>query len=251
MKNKKIITNDDLTIRRYSTGIIKLDTLLNGGLPIKNIVNINGPSGGGKTTIMLQIARNVITKYNKRVIYFDIDGGATYELIESLGAASLLYDDINNPDGKLFLLNVSTMEDIITIMDTFALDENTALIIIDTETSVTNKAVIEDDSLGTENNGTILKTTMWRRKAKTFKAIMRKSNATLILVSQCRYDNSKIKLKSAASLGIEYMRCGEISIKLISKSIENKMKISLRTSKGKILKSKHKITTDLVYGKGI
>ena len=246
-------SNQKKSIERYSTGINEFNALLNGGLPIKKIINVNGSSKVGKTTILLQISINIIRRYNKKVFYFDIDGGLTYELLDSFGGLHMLYNQDTNPNGKLFLLNVSTIQEIIRIVDKVTKDNNTALIIIDSETSVIDKSILRDKYLGSKKNGVDTKAKMWSNKAKTFKAIIRNSNASMITVSQARWNTSRKNpvLISSACNGIKYMSDGTISIKVNGKSTNNPLKISISTSSGYVLKSNYIINTELIYGKGI
>lgn len=68
---EKIVTNSPL------------DKLLGGGIEKRNITQIYGPPGSGKTNISLILAVNV-AKSGKRVVYIDSEGGISIDRIKQL-----------------------------------------------------------------------------------------------------------------------------------------------------------------------
>ncbi|KAF7989181.1 hypothetical protein HCN44_007491 [Aphidius gifuensis] len=56
---------------KLSTGIESLDNLLDGGICVGNIYEICGPSSAGKTQLCLNIAGNIVHKYEHEIIYID------------------------------------------------------------------------------------------------------------------------------------------------------------------------------------
>lgn len=64
-------------IGTWSTGSLKLDQNLNGGLPKGMMVEIYGPPGSGKSTLALRVA-SLILKEGKPVVYFDLERGLDY-----------------------------------------------------------------------------------------------------------------------------------------------------------------------------
>jgi len=71
--NKDMIENIDDRMNRCPTGIIGFDELCEGGL-LKNSVNfIQGNSGAGKTTFLLQFLYNGFMKYNENGLYVSFE----------------------------------------------------------------------------------------------------------------------------------------------------------------------------------
>jgi len=63
-----------------STGLLKLDNFLSGGIPNGVIVDIFGGNGTGKTQLLLQLSINSI-KNGGNVLYLDTTGGFRPERI--------------------------------------------------------------------------------------------------------------------------------------------------------------------------
>ena len=63
-----------------STGLLKLDNFLSGGIPNGIIVDIFGGNGTGKTQLLLQLSINSI-KNGGNVLYLDTTGGFRPERI--------------------------------------------------------------------------------------------------------------------------------------------------------------------------
>lgn len=204
--------SQDINIKKYQTGILPLDTLLDGGLPESKIMNFGTKSGDGITTIMLQICKNIIQTYDKNALFIDVDGGVTRDLLHSMGMLDMLYDPKTNPEGRLLLFSTAVMSDIIAIMDEYAKNSDVALVIIDTATQVINRKMITNNDLGTSKNQRGGNAIIWNKKAKTFKAIMKQSNASLIITHQARINHSGFHpiLQIARPNGCKYMASIEL-----------------------------------------
>jgi RecA/RadA recombinase len=202
-------TLEDGTIKtpRYETGIIMFDLLLNGGLPKGRAIAIGAEYGAGKTTLLIQACGNVIERYNKKVYYIDVEGGATYELFEAMGFANLLYNPKTNPDGKLYLLSIKTIQDISKIVKRVAEDPETAVIVIDSATQVTDQLAIDDELLGTGKNDVGLNARMWSKVTRPMNAIINESEACLLIVHQARVNLAGFmpKIESASGNALKHL----------------------------------------------
>lgn len=78
------------------TGVIALDLVLGGNLPKGKIIELNGESMAGKTTLALYVASKVV-KQGRKVLYIDIERGITDDLLDTMGLTP--YKD------KLFFLD--------------------------------------------------------------------------------------------------------------------------------------------------
>ena len=80
-----------------STGIKKLDNLLDGGIKSGIITDIYGPSGTGKTQLAMQISINSLQNGGK-ILFLDTSGGfrpeRMLEIIKSKGLDSTLLDNV-------------------------------------------------------------------------------------------------------------------------------------------------------------
>lgn len=73
MKSTKITSNKNLTLKRIQTGIEKLDSLIEGGLPEFSSTALVAKAGCGKTIFSLHYLVAGATQYNEKGIYFSFE----------------------------------------------------------------------------------------------------------------------------------------------------------------------------------
>lgn len=81
------------------TGVIALDLVLGGTLPKGKIIELNGDSQVGKSTLALYVASKIV-KQGRKVWYIDIERGITTGMTDIMGLTPYL--------GNLFLLDQET-----------------------------------------------------------------------------------------------------------------------------------------------
>ena len=186
---------------RWETGIIMFDKLLNGGLPKGATIAVGAEPGVGKTTLLIQALCNISERYNKKTYYIDVEGGATYELIASMGFSDLLWHPKDNPTGLFYLLSAETIQDIAKLIKHLTKDPDTAAIVIDSDTSVVDGNALEDEELGMGKGYAAGDARMWSRASKPIGALIKKSNACLLIIHQARVDLSGFMPKTVATGG--------------------------------------------------
>jgi len=259
-------TLEDGTIKtaRYETGIIMFDLLLNGGLPKGRAIAVGAEPGVGKTTLLIQACGNIVERYNKKAYYLDVEGGATYELFEAMGFANLLYNPNTNPDGKLYLLSVKTIQDISRIIKKVAPDEETAVIVIDSDTQVTDQLAIDDEILGTGNNAVGSNARMWSKASRPLNAIISSSNASLLVVHQARVNLTGFmpKIESAGGNALKHLVSvevwgkrkawigpGNVWVKKRQEAIGSYVKLT--TEKNRLTKPFATVELPIFFGRGV
>ena len=263
---RKPETLEDGTIKteRYETDILMLDILLNGGLPKGRAIGFGAEWGVGKTTMLIQACGNIVEKYDKKVYYIDVEGGATYELFEAMGYADLLYDPETNPDGKFYLLSIETIQDIAKIIKQVSMDPDTAVIVIDSDTHVVDGLALEEDDLGTSNKAVGVDARMWSKAAKPIGAVIKKSNACLVIVHQARVDISgfRPRITSTGGNAIKHLATVEVWGKRKSwigegnALVKDKKEaigayVSLNTEKNRLAKPFSSVMVPVFFGKGV
>lgn len=88
--DKKVMGDfsEDGDTKVLSTGIIPLDIILGGGIPVGNYVSFVGDPGSGKSTLGIQIVAQFVKKYgptNCAYFYLDSEQCLTRERMEQLG----------------------------------------------------------------------------------------------------------------------------------------------------------------------
>ena len=120
-QNKFKQTNSKKVVaKKIKTGITGLDDILNGGIPIGNLVVVSGEPGAGKTIMCLQYLYRGITEYNEPGVYVSLEESPD-EIVKT--AAQFGWDMMSLvKQGKLAILTIelydfdklrNTIEDII------------------------------------------------------------------------------------------------------------------------------------------
>ncbi len=76
------------SVETVSTGSLSLDCQLGvGGLPVDRVIEIYGPTSGGKTSLALQIMRSYVEKYgyDRPPVFIDLEHTTGVDLITSMG----------------------------------------------------------------------------------------------------------------------------------------------------------------------
>jgi len=114
-----------------STGLLKLDNFLSGGIPNGVIVDIFGGNGTGKTQLLLQLSINSI-KNGGNVLYLDTTGGFRPERI--LEIQKKFNIDFNLLD-KITVSRITNTFEQINSIKNFQ-ENNFSLIVIDNVTDL-------------------------------------------------------------------------------------------------------------------
>jgi len=131
-----------------STGLLKLDNFLSGGIPNGIIVDIFGGNGTGKTQLLLQLSINSI-KNGGNVLYLDTTGGFRPERI--LEIQKKFNIDFNLLD-KITVSRITNTFEQINSIKNFQ-KNNFSLIVIDNVTDLfsyeykNNESIFEKNSL--------------------------------------------------------------------------------------------------------
>lgn len=131
-----------------STGLLKLDNFLSGGIPNGIIVDIFGGNGTGKTQLLLQLSINSI-KNGGNVLYLDTTGGFRPERILEIQKKSNI--DFNLLD-KITVSRITNTSEQINSIKNFQ-ENNFSLIVIDNVTDLfsyeykNNQSIFKKNSL--------------------------------------------------------------------------------------------------------
>ena len=130
-----------------STGLLKLDRFLSGGIPNGVIVDIFGGNGTGKTQLLLQLSINSI-KNGGKVLYLDTTGGFRPERILEIQKKSNV--DFNFLDKIIVSRITNTSEQINSIKN--LQENNFSLIVIDNITDLFSYEYKNNESIFKKNS---------------------------------------------------------------------------------------------------
>ncbi|MBD3313299.1 DNA repair and recombination protein RadB [Candidatus Woesearchaeota archaeon] len=114
-------------LKRISTGITALDSMLEGGYETDTISTIYGPAGSGKTNLCLLAMINVI-KSGKKVIFIDTEGSFSVARLKQLS------NDYKSIFERILLLKPMNFDEQKKVFDRLRqiTNEQVGLIIVDT-----------------------------------------------------------------------------------------------------------------------
>ena len=224
---------------RISSGILSLDVMLGGGIPLNKITEISGPPNTSKTTMVLNLIKN-----NPECVtaYLDTDNSVNYDYLETMGidADSLV---ISHPE---------TAEQLVQIVEMLVSNKAVDIIIIDSLATIISNEEMTNSMSSQVNNNIITET------IKRLSMIIYKSDCALILVNQLRSDLKAKKygaettianraLDTYASIRLDIRQTNEIHH--YDQIIGAKLKIAIK--KNKLAKKGESVSVEHYYSSGI
>ena len=156
-------------MNKISSGVLSLDLLLGGGLPLDKITEISGPPNSSKTSMVLNLIKN---NPDCVTAYLDTDNSINYDYLETMGV---------DPD-YLVISHPETTEQLVQIVETLVSNKAVDIIILDSlATLISNEEINGSMSLQVNNN-TIIET------IKKLSMLIYKSDCALILINQIHSD---------------------------------------------------------------
>uniref|UniRef100_A0A2A4J5G7 RecA family profile 1 domain-containing protein n=1 Tax=Heliothis virescens TaxID=7102 RepID=A0A2A4J5G7_HELVI len=141
------------TSSRITTNIERLDTLTNGGIPVRYITEICGLADSGKTQLAFQVAINCVKYYKTTVLYVDTKGDFSAIRIQKiLEEQKCSHKDMAAIMYKIQIVRVWTMEDLVelfkNIKNKSLVFDNLALIIVDSLPCLMFQHLGDDNKIG-------------------------------------------------------------------------------------------------------
>uniref|UniRef100_A0A2H1WZ79 SFRICE_001074 n=1 Tax=Spodoptera frugiperda TaxID=7108 RepID=A0A2H1WZ79_SPOFR len=121
---------------RISSGIDSLDSITNGGFPVRHITEICGLADSGKSQLCFQLAINVAKDDDSTVLYVDTKGDFSAVRVQKiLDAQGYSHKDMASIMYRIRVVHIWTMADLVDLFKGIknkALEiENLALVIVD------------------------------------------------------------------------------------------------------------------------
>lgn len=120
-----------------STGSLILDKLLGGGYSLGTVVEIGGPPGVGKSTLVLATLKHLCDQGHK-CAYVDFEGGVNKSQLEGIGLSKYWQEKF-----FLFQKGLKTFKDAEKVLDTLFDDGSFSAIVIDSDTAIVPSEMFE------------------------------------------------------------------------------------------------------------
>jgi len=129
---KDFISGFPPPLQRWSTGLLSIDLIMGGGLPIGKLIEVHGTSGCGKSTLALQIIAS-LQKQGVKCAYIDLEAGLSTNRLQELGVAEKDFTYISTCPGEIVMEYIFTK----------AVEDNIQFVVIDSVPNLLPAKVLE------------------------------------------------------------------------------------------------------------
>jgi len=239
----------DNKVQRLSTGSLKLDAALSGGLGVGRIIEIYGPESSGKTTIALHSIA-AAQAAGKTVAFIDMEHALDPGYANNLGV------DMSD----LFVSQPDYGEQALDILEDFVNSNLIDLIIVDSVAALTPKAELEGDM---EAMTVGAQARLMSKALRKITPVANSNQCTIIFINQIRmkigmmgYGSPETTtggnaLKFYASQRIDIRRIGGIKGKINGEEADIGNKVKIKIVKTKLGIPFRTINTEIYFGEGI
>lgn len=204
-----------------SSGILSLDILLGGGIPLNKITEISGPPNTSKTSMVLNMIKN---NPDCVTAYLDTDNSINYDYLETM--------EIDTD--SMVISQPESSEQLVQIVETLVSNKAVDIIIVDSIATLISHEELNNSMSQINKNNTITDT------IKRLATLIYKSDCALILINQIRSDLKAKKygaektiadraLNSYASIRLDIRQTNELH--KYDQIIGAKLKISIKKNK--------------------
>jgi len=160
----------EINTPRISSGLVDLDAIIGGGLPLGKIVEIFGEESTGKSSLMFHVMKQV-----PQTLYIDSEHTLDEDRLEELG----LVDGEN-----IFIARPETAEATLELIWTWA-KAGMGLIVLDSLMAMTPKAVLENENFEKADSMALIPRLL-SQKLPLINDACAKSGTMLVIINQMR-----------------------------------------------------------------
>ena len=234
--------NVTLKVDKVSSGSLKIDSILGGGLPMGRMVEIYGPEASGKTTITLHVVAECMKKYpDKLAAFIDAEHALDPEYAEKLGV------DLD----RLIINQPNSGEEGLEIAEALIRSGDVSVVIIDSVDALTPEVTIKGD-MGDTHVAPLAR--LMSRGVRKLSGAVKKNNALLVFVNQIRekvgimFGNPET---TSGGRALKFYTTQRLEVRKTGKPEEKFVQAKVKCVKNKVARPYLETTIDIAYGKGI
>lgn len=204
-------------VEKISTGVISLDIVLGGGYPKGNLIEVTSETGVGKTTMLLQVAKNLIKKGIK-VAYNDLENGVEDSIIEGMGLKE--YKD----SGHFKLSSPRTFDELEEVFDELLVPNPPYPVVVIDSLTAAMPGKLEGISITEIQPG--LQARLESALLQKYKSMLRKTGVTVFMICQMRtkFDfRGKSESDTAGSKAVSFYSDMRIRLKIGERMMRKEM----------------------------
>lgn len=186
---------------KFSTGILPLDEVLGGAIETGSLIELASESGVGKSTLALDLARNLARLYQFKTLYIDTEGSVKKDMISGIGLTEYLSTK-SNPDNYFTLVRVAGYTEVEELISKSLQEGQFKLIVIDSLSALTGDVYLDlDENRNSTENRVGFDAQMTSRLLKKLNALKTDYDCIFFCINQTRVDLSNPWQASFKSTG--------------------------------------------------
>ena len=229
-------------IKRVSSGSLKIDHILGGGLPLGRMVEIYGPEMSGKTTLTLHILAECMKMFpDKCAAFIDAEHALDPKYAEALGV------DMD----RLLITQPDSGEQGLEIAEALVRSGNVSAVIIDSVDALTPLVSLEGE-MGDRHVAPLAR--LMSQATRKLSGAVSKTDTLLVFVNQIRdkvgiaYGNPEF---TSGGRALKFYTTQRLEIRRTGKPEEHSVQARVKCVKNKVSRPFLETTIEIEYGKGI
>lgn len=235
-------------VEKLPTGVLGIDAILGGGVPLGRIIEVFGNEGSGKTTLCSHLVASAQQR-GAIATYIDVEHAYDMTYAASIGVdpAAIIFSQPSNGE-KAFDLAIQAAED----------GNPGDIIVIDSMAAIVPQAELEGD-MSDQFIG--LQARVLGKGFRKINGILEKKKVTLICINQMRekvgvfYGDKETTpggkaLKFYSSQRIQLIACGKVKEEEGDKKDITGQEVIVKTIKNKVFVPFRQVKLPLIFGKG-
>jgi RecA/RadA recombinase len=230
-----------------------LNGMFHGGLPLGSVIQIAAQSGVGKSTLAIQISKE-LCELGYKVSYIDAEKGLNVNMLKSTGIYKFVHSK-NNPDGTFSILRINDCTQVNLAIQQLSNNKLVDVVILDSLGSL-DSGLYKEGGVEADNPKVGADTKSLKIIMKTMNSMAISNNTTFIFINHLAQSIGTYIPTESPTGGRAPIYLSDIIIKLTKKSSDFEklrlgQKVEYEAMKSRFGPGKSKMPFYIFYGQGI